>query len=100
MPYARKVDVNQGEIINLLRAIPGMYVQVTSHYSGLGFDAIARWQDGAPHFLEIKAAHKAKLTDSERQAKARYPGYWHRVETFEDALGVFGISAEAAPAEW
>jgi len=26
-----------------------------------------------------------------------FDGYWHRVETLEDALQVFGISAERAP---
>ena len=100
MPHARKVDLNQPEIVNLLRAIPGMYVQVVSMYGGLGFDLMARYQDGPPHLLEIKDGVKQKLTDSEAAAKRRWDGYWHRVETFEDALRVFGISADPAPGSW
>lgn len=95
--YARKVDGNHAEIRDLLRAIPGMYVQDVSAATGLGFDLIARWQDRPPVFLEIKAGPKEALTDSERRASKRYTGYWYRVDSFEAALAAFGIGAEIAP---
>ena len=95
--YAKKPDTNHGEIRDALRAIPGMRVLDTAAMSGLGCDLMARFQDGPPRLLEIKSGAKKPLTDSERRAAAMFDGYWHRVETLEDALRVFGISAERAP---
>lgn len=98
--YAAKVDANHGEIRDFLRAIPGIGkrgVKDVSGMSKLGCDLIVRYQDGPPHFLEIKAGPKDKLTDSEAGLKAMMEGYWHRVETLDDALAVFGIGAEQAP---
>lgn len=96
--YAKKVDTNHGEIRDLLRAIPGMAVLDTSAMSGLGCDLLCRYQDAPPVMLEIKnRATKKPLTDSERRAKKIFAGYWFRVESFEDALAVFGISTDRAP---
>jgi len=97
MRYAKKVDTNHKDLRDLLRAIPGLAVLDTSAMSGLGCDLLCRYQDGPPVMLEIKSGAKNPLTDSERRAKKMFAGYWHRVETFEDALGVFGISADHAP---
>ena len=95
--YAKKPDTNHGEIRDALRAIPGMRVLDTAAMAGLGCDLMARFQDGPPRLLEIKSGAKKPLTDSERRAAAMFAGYWHRVETLEDVLRVFGISAERAP---
>ncbi len=95
--YAKKVDTNHSELRDQLRAIPGMRLLDTAAMSGLGCDLLCRWQDGPPVMLEIKSAAKKPLTDSERRAQRLFDGYWHRVETLEDALEVFGISAERAP---
>jgi len=48
---------------------------------------------------ETKAAVMAALLTGQSVGAAgeNRPGYWHRVETFEDALAVFGISAARTP---
>ena len=97
MRHAAKTDVNHAEIRDTLRAIPGMKLLDTSGMSGLGCDLLCSWQGGPPTMLEIKSHPKKPLTDSERRARNMFDGYWHRVESFEDALRVFGISTEAAP---
>lgn len=95
--YARKPDLNHSEIAAALRAIPGMKLLDTSGMAGLGCDLLASWQGGPPTMLEIKSHPKKPLTDSERRARSLFGDYWHRVESFEDVLRVFGISTEAAP---
>lgn len=95
--YAKKVDGNHAEIRDNLRAIPGVYVQDVAAAAGLGFDLIVRYQDAPPVFMELKAGPKEPLTDSERRASKRFAGYWYRVESFEAALAVLGISADKAP---
>ena len=95
--YARKPDLNHSEIAAALRAIPGMKLLDTSGMAGLGCDLLASWQGGPPTMLEIKSHPKKPLTDSERRARSLFGDYWHRVESFEDVLRVFGISTETAP---
>jgi hypothetical protein len=95
--YAKKVDNNHADIRDLLKAVPGMKLLDTSSMAGLGCDLLCSWQDGPPTMLEIKTHPKKPLTDSECRARALFAGYWHRVETIDDALRVFGISTEAAP---
>ena len=95
--YAKRTDANHTDITNALRAIPGMKLLDTSAMAGLGCDLLCSWQGGPPTMLEIKAGAKKPLTDSERRARALFTGYWHRVETLEDALRVFGIGTERAP---
>lgn len=97
MRRAAKVDTNHAEIRDTLRAIPGMKLLDTSGMSGLGCDLLCSWQGGPPTMLEIKSHPKKPLTDSERRARNMFDGYWHRVESFEDALRVFGISTDPAP---
>lgn len=95
--YAKRVDGNHADICGVLRAVPGIKLLDTSAMPGLGADVIAAYQGGPLHMLEIKNGAKKPLTDSERRARALFPGYWHRVETIADALAVFGIEAERAP---
>ena len=95
--YAKRIDENHSDIANALRAIPGMKLLDTSAMAGLGCDLLCSWQGGPPTMLEIKSHPKKPLTDSERRASALFTGYWHRVESFEAALRVFGIGTEAAP---
>lgn len=97
MKYAKKVDTNHAELRDALRAIPGMKLLDTSAMAGLGCDLLCSWQGGPPTMLEIKSHPKKPLTDSERRARALFTGYWHRVESFEDALRVFDIETERAP---
>lgn len=93
--HARKVDGNHAAIRDGLRRVPGVYVQDVAAAPGLGFDLIARYQDGPPLFLEIK--NGSPLTDSEKRARARYGQYWHAVTTFDEALFVLGIDTKPAP---
>ena len=95
--YAKKPDMNHADIRDALKAIPGMRVLDTAAMAGLGCDLMARFQDGPPRLLEIKSGAKKPLTDSERRAAALFGNYWHRIETLEDALRVFGIEVERAP---
>lgn len=97
MGYARKVDTNHGFIRDLLRKVPGVYVQDVSAAAGLGYDLIVRYQLGPPHLFEIKGDAKSKLTESESKAARAFGDYWHRVETFEGALVALGIDGERPP---
>ena len=98
--YAKKPDLNHGEIRDALRAIPGMKLLDTAGMAGLGCDLLCSWQGGPLVMLEIKSHAKKPLTDSERRARSMFGDYWHRIESFEDALRVFGISTEPAPDTW
>ena len=92
--YAKKPDLNHSDIRDGLRAVPGMKLLDTSAMAGLGCDLICSWQGGPPTMLEIKSHPKKPLTDSERSL---FTGNWHRVESFDEALRVFGIETERAP---
>lgn len=98
--YAKKTDLNHGEIRDALRGIPGMKLLDTAGMAGLGCDLLCSWQGGPLVMLEIKSHAKKPLTDSERRARSMFGDYWHRIESFEDALRVFGISTERAPDTW
>jgi hypothetical protein len=102
MKYAKRVDLNHGEIRDFLRAVVGMKILDTSGMAGLGCDLIAFYQDMPPQFLEIKSGPKDPLTDKEKRLKAlsANAGTWHRVDSIEGALRVFGISTERAPENW
>ena len=97
MRRAKKVDTNHAELRDALRKIPGMAVMDVAAMSGLGCDLLCRWQNRPPMMLEIKSGAKSPLTDSERKARDMFGEYWHRVETLEDALAVFGISTDRPP---
>jgi hypothetical protein len=97
MSYARRTDENHAAIRDALRGVPGVYVQDVSMYPGLGFDLIARYQYGAPVFLEIKTGPKVRLEPSEVKARDKYGDHWARVESFEDGLRALGIATERPP---
>ena len=97
MTYAKRTDVNHRDIVDSLRRVPGVYVQDVASCASLGFDIIVRYQDRPPLFIEIKAAARSPLTVSEKVARRVYDGFWHRVETFEDALRAIGIEVDGPP---
>lgn len=97
MRYANRTDSNHAEIRDALRKVPGVYVQDVSMHSGFGADLLVRYQDRPPVFIEVKSGPRDKLRDSERRLSEKLSGYWHRVESFDDALTALGISAERAP---
>lgn len=97
---ARRIDGNQRDIVDRLRRVPGVQVQIVSDCAGLGFDLIVRYQNRAPMLMEVKADDRSRLTVSEQAARKRYAPYWARVTTFEEALEALGISTEPAPEGW
>lgn len=95
--YNRKPDGNQKTLLQQIKGVPGIKVKDVSTFPGLGYDLVARYQDGPPHALEIKIDEKEPLSDSEMKARDFLGEFWHRVLDIEDVLVVFGISTEAAP---
>lgn len=95
--YKRKTDGNQKTLLQQIRSVPGIKVDDVSMFPGLGYDLVARYQDGPPHALEVKLTEKEPLTDSEKAARIFLGAYWHRILDIEDVLRVFGIGTEPAP---
>lgn len=90
--YARRVDANHGTVKDRLQG-EGFQVQDVSMYPGLGFDLIVTTMDdggGPVWFLEVKDGDKPpsarKLTDSELEAKARYPQQFRLVNSPDEAV--------------
>ena len=99
--YNRRPDRNQKTLLEQAAGVPGLKVENVSHHAGLGYDAIARYQDGPPMALEIKdPADPAPLTVSEKKMRAFLGDYWRQVTTIEDVLRALGISTEPAPESW
>jgi hypothetical protein len=94
--YAKKPDGNHKSIKALATAIPGLNVIDTSGMPGLGCDLLCSYQDGPLEMIEIKRDGKATLTDSEKRARRLFPGHWHRVETQDELLAVFGLETGGA----
>lgn len=93
MAYARRVDANQSEVVEALRAC-GWYVCVTSAFGGGFFDAIAV-KPGRVTFLEIKDGSKPpsarRLTEAEQAMHADFRAAGADVvilETMEQAISL------------
>ena len=87
--YRQRVDVNQKQIVQQLRALPGVDVALT-HMVGKGFADIVvgyRWSN---FLLEIKNPdvnlYERRLTPSEKHFHDVWPGQIAIVETFDDCL--------------
>jgi hypothetical protein len=66
---AAKVDINQNEIVKLLRQIPGVSVHITSRL-GDGFpDLVVGYMKKITLLVELKRPGKIKLTDKETEFK-------------------------------
>jgi hypothetical protein len=90
--YARRTDENQAAIVQALRDVPGLYVQVVSDLPGLGFDLLCNYRGGRPVFIEIKNPEaRPSLTESERRARDHWGSYWHMVTTLDEALAALGV---------
>ena len=88
MLWAAKVDANQAEIVEALRAV-GADVAL-SHRLGGGFpDLVVGFRNGC-FMLEIKTA-KGKLTPAERKFMEGWRGHYAIVRTPEEALRAIGV---------
>ena len=70
--FARRVDVNQKDIVKALRD-SGMYV-FHLHTQGLGCPDLLCGMNGQTYLIEIKASDKAKFTDAQIKFMAEWTG--------------------------
>ena len=85
--WAAKVDNNQAEIVEALRAI-GASVLVLSRV-GMGCADLAVGYRGVTYFLEIKT-DKGKLTPAEQEFMEQWNGHYCIVRTVDEALKAIG----------
>ena len=85
--YAKKVDANQAEIVEALRAA-GASVTDLSRF-GHGVPDLLVGYNFRNYLLEVKA-HSAKLTPSEERWRDNWEGTAFIVRTVEHALRVIG----------
>lgn len=90
MPRARRVDRNQTEIVQALRAC-GASVHITARY-GEGFPDLVVGFGGRTFLLEIKTA-TGQLTEDEREFIDNWRGHVAIVRNETDALMVVGGEA-------
>lgn len=83
--YAKKVDKNQKPIVDALRTIPSLTVQVL----GGTIDLVVGWQ-GRNYLIEIKDKG-GKLTSSQIKFLGEWQGQINVCHSFEDVLEVIGI---------
>ena len=89
---AAKVDANQAEIIDGLRAL-GVYV-IDTHRLGDGFpDLVAYTWFAGWQLLEVKAP-RGRLTKAEKALQMDCPGPIWVVRTLEQACEVMGVEVE------
>jgi Holliday junction resolvase len=90
MPYARKVDVNQTEIVETLRKA-GADVYILSMV-GRGIPDLMVCYNGETILMEIKRDAKAKYTKDQLKFIANWKGGpLARVDSPESALRVIGL---------
>lgn len=87
MPYGRRVDANQQEVVRVLRTAPGVSVAVTSML-GKGYpDLNVGWKERSFHY-ELKdpsqPASKRKLTPDEQEWHAKWTGHVEVVTTADE----------------
>ena len=88
MPKARKVDANQSEIVEALRAIGASVFLL--HAVGCGCPDLLVGFRGVNHLLEIKCGRHAKLTPAEKRFFVSWNGRAEVVRTVDEAYEVIG----------
>ena len=87
---AKARDLNEAEIVDGLRNIPGVHVEVVD----TPCDLIVGFR-GLVYLLEVKSAdRKVKLTPAQERFRRAWPGYVHVVRTLREAVAVLGIGTE------
>jgi hypothetical protein len=86
--WARRVDANQAEIVDVLRQL-GASVLILSRV-GQGCADLAVGLRGETFFLEVKT-DKGKLTPAEKEFMDSWRGHYAIVRTPEEALKAIGL---------
>lgn len=87
---AAKIDLNQPEIVEALRAV-GVSVQSTANM-GKGFPDLVAAKGAMTWLIEVKGP-KGKLTDDQVKFIGSWRGCVHIVRTVDDALQLVGVVA-------
>ena len=82
---AAKIDANQPEIVEALRAIPGVSVQ-------LGMDDILVGYKGKTYWYEIKVSEKAEVKDGQKELAETWEGHYRIVWSLDMILDDIGIT--------
>jgi len=102
MRTAAKVDANQGEIVKLLRLIPGCKVWITSMVGNGGPDIVVAWM-GFNYLFEIKDGNKPPSKQKLTPAEKKFHSQWEHagridvVTCIEDCWAVMGIETQTIP---
>lgn len=72
MTYAKRVDVNQKEIVKVLRDCGASVVDLSA--VGHGVPDLAIGYAGLTVFVEVKSSEKAKFTDAQLEFMKRWHG--------------------------
>lgn len=81
---AARIDANQPEIVDTLRKIPGVKVE-------LSHDDILVGYKGKTYWFEIKVSEKAKKKDSQLELEQNWPGHYKIVWDIEQIFNELGI---------
>ena len=92
MPKARKVDANQSEIVQALRAIGASVFLL--HAVGCGCPDLLVGFQGVNYLMEIKHGRRAKLTPAEQRFVLSWNGRTHVVRTVDEAYAVIGAMVQ------
>jgi hypothetical protein len=82
---AAKVDGNQAEIVECLRAIPDVSVAITAGL-GAGFPDLVVGYRGFNFMLEIKRDAAQELTDDQKAFHAGWRGQVHKVCSLKEIV--------------
>ena len=92
MPKARKVDANQSEIVEALRAIGASVFLL--HAVGCGCPDLLVGFQGVNYLMEIKHGRHAKLTPAENRFFDAWDGGAWIVRTVDEAYAVIGAMVQ------
>ena len=90
MPKARRVDANQTEIVEALRAVGASVFLL--HAVGCGCPDLLVGFRGVNYLLEIKCGRHAKLTQAEQRFFVAWNGRAEVVRTVDDVYKVIGAT--------
>ena len=88
--YAKVRDINEAKIVDGLRNIPGVRVELID----TPCDALVGFRN-VIYMLEFKSPdRKVRLTLAQQRFKRDWPGYVHVVRTLREAVAVLGIGTD------
>lgn len=81
---AARIDKNQNEIVEALRATPGVTVE-------LGHDDILVGYEGRTYWVEIKSGPKARIKPSQEKLLAEWKGQYNICWELDQILYLIGV---------